>query len=118
MTSCSICPVTTVFDVRGKCVVECPPPPAVDRSSTAVTVVDFSDCWQTGYVEMRNLPDVLRCSVEDFRRYCRELHAMLVRAYEDLGVPFPEWRSWDLYVRKWPCLARPARCRVHVLKPL
>lgn len=101
-----------------RAIVDCPPPPAVDMSRNAMTVVDFSDCWQTGYVEMRNLPDALRCSVEDFRRYCKELHALLVKAYEDLGVSFPAWRSWDLYVQKWPCLGVAPRRRVYVLKPL
>lgn len=98
-------------------VVECPKPPAW-TSRPDVHVVGFSEAWQTGYVEMRGLPDVLRCGVDEFKLYCETLHELLVRAYDDIGVSFPVWRSWDSYVRKWPWIARAKKRRVHVLKPL
>lgn len=85
---------------------------------SVVVVEDFSDSWQTGYVTMRGLPDVLCCSVADFKKYCTVLHGMLINAYAGLGITIPAWRSWDSYASKWPCLQNEKTRRVHIVKPL
>lgn len=83
-----------------------------------MSVADFADAWQTGYVTMRGLPDTLCCDVSEFKKYCGVLHGLLSGAYADLGISFPRWRSWDSYVARWPCLANEAKRRVHLVKRL
>lgn len=102
----------------------CPRPPrrALDlppgRYGNVVSVTGFAEAWQTGYVTMRGLPDIVCCGVPEFKTYCKTLHDLLTKAYADLGIEVPRWRSWDSYAAKWPCLASDPKRRVHVLKPL
>lgn len=120
-----------IFVASKKYTVECPEPPkplsfpigsrrseGYELVGSIVVVDEFSDSWQTGYVTMRGLPNALCCNVAEFKRYCARLHELLMKAYADLGISIPQWRSWDSYAAKWPCLRNEKTRRVHVVKPL
>ena len=88
-----------------------------------VAIADFSDAWQTGFVEMRGLPTLFFGTVDDAREYVLTLHDLLRSTYASLGISLPSWRGWKSFVDKWPFLATPPTAnekkrRVHVLKPL